>query len=364
MNDTLLQDLVQYRKSKDKGVQMAARGMLSLYREVGAEMLRKRDRGRDAAMKMRSGEMDGARRFGHVEGGGIEGLELLEKWKEEQGMEGSEDEEAGWNNWDAQSDDSESDTGWVNVESDGEEIDISDSEDEREKAAAKKAKLDARKSKQTDKENIDTEPTTTDEQQPKDTSSAPPTPRTADRNAASLEPAAALKREEAYVSKLATTRILTPADLAKLQELRSNASLTASLPSAKRRKLAAAATAAAASRHADDAVTATDIEGLAKLSYKATRDDKIALAKGERTGGRAGGEDGNDHRSTTARRKERKEAEGKSTTNKEKARKKNFLMTLGKAKKKGKRKLSVQRGILKAHSERAKRGGKRGNKGQ
>ena len=46
MNETLLQDLVQYRKSKDKAVQMAARGLLALYREVGAVMLRKRDRPR------------------------------------------------------------------------------------------------------------------------------------------------------------------------------------------------------------------------------------------------------------------------------------------------------------------------------
>ncbi|OAX78326.1 hypothetical protein ACJ72_07369, partial [Emergomyces africanus] len=33
MSDTLLQDLVMYRKSKDKGVMMAAKGLLSLYRE-------------------------------------------------------------------------------------------------------------------------------------------------------------------------------------------------------------------------------------------------------------------------------------------------------------------------------------------
>lgn len=46
MTDTLLQDLVQYRKSKDKGVMMAAKGLLSLYREVGAELLNKRDRGK------------------------------------------------------------------------------------------------------------------------------------------------------------------------------------------------------------------------------------------------------------------------------------------------------------------------------
>jgi protein SDA1 len=38
MNETLLQDLVMYKQSKDKGVMMAAKGLLGLYRKVGAEM--------------------------------------------------------------------------------------------------------------------------------------------------------------------------------------------------------------------------------------------------------------------------------------------------------------------------------------
>ncbi len=69
------------------------------------------------------------------------------------------------------------------------------------------------------------------------------------------------------------------------------------------------------------------------------------------------------HQSTTAKRKEKKVSEGKSTTNKEKARKKNFLMTLGKAKSKNKRSLVDVKRTLKGHIERSKRGGKRGNKG-
>lgn len=340
MNETLLQDLVQYRKSKDKGVQMAARGLLSLYREVGAEMLKKRDRGRDAALKLRDEKASGldSRRFGQVEEGGIKGLELLEKWKEEQGVLDGVDQEAeeakGWENWDAESDDSDSSGGWINVESDGEDIEVSDSEDEREKEASKK-----QKAADEDKEN---------------------TPVTnGDGHTASLEPAEALKREETRISKLATTRILTPADLAKLHELRQSASITASLPSAKRRKLALDAATAAQARHADDAVTADDIAGLSKLSHKATKAEKIAMAKGERPDGTVTEKD--DHRGRVAKRKEKREAEGKSTTNREKARRKNLMMTLGKAKRKGKRSLVEHRKILKAHVDRKKRGGRRGN---
>ena len=334
MNDTLLQDLVMYRKSKDKGVMMAAKGLLSLYREVGADMLKRRDRGKEAAMGLRSGQRK-EQRFGEEAVGEIEGLELLERWKEEerqrqrvekglpaeQGSEESdaEDEEdpGDWEVDDADSDDS---GGWIDAASD-KEIDISDSDDD--KPAVKKAKPDTSTSKlEDDKENAEDRAVT-----------------------------AALK-----LSTLATTRILTPADLVKLQELRLSASINQQLP-ASQRKRAAQQEAALQARHADDPLTAAEIEGLASLSKKSTKADKIALAK-------AGKGDESVHQSTQAKRKEKKEALGKSTTNKEKARKKNFMMTLGKGKAKGKRSLVEQGRVLKAHVERSKRGGKRGNKGK
>lgn len=336
MNETLLQDLVMYRKSKDKGVMMAAKGLLGLYREVGADMLKKRDRGKEAAMGLRSGQRK-EQRFGEEAAGEIEGLELLERWKEEErqkrrlekglpaekGSDDSEaeDEEDDPGDWEvdeaSQSDDS---GGWINVESD-KEIYISDSDDER--PPAKKTKNGtAAPEADDDKENAD------------------------GKSAAAID----------KISTLATTRILTPADLAKLQELRLSASVNQALP-ASQRKRAAQAAAALQARHADDPLTAAEIEGLASLSKKTTKADKIALAKAGKGGERV-------HQSTQAKRKEKKEAQGKSTTNKEKARKKNFLMTLGKGKAKGKRSLVEQRRVLKAHVERGKRGGKRGNQGR
>ena len=334
MNDTLLQDLVMYRKSKDKGVMMAAKGLLSLYREVGADMLKKRDRGKEAAMGLRSGQRK-EQRFGEEVIGEIEGLELLERWKEEERQrqrvekglsaekssddtEGEDEEDPG--DWEIDEADTDDSGGWIDVESD-KEIDNSDSDDD--KPATKKTKLDSATSKvDDDKENAE------------------------DRAAT-----AALK-----LSSLATTRILTPADLAKLQELRLSASINQQLP-ASQRKRAAQQAAALQARHADDPLTAAEIEGLASLSKKSTKADKIALAK-------AGKGDESVHQSTQAKRKEQKEALGKSTTNREKARKKNFMMTLGKGKAKGKRSLVEQGRVLKAHVERSKRGGKRGNKGK
>lgn len=319
MNDTLLQDLVLYRKSKDKGVMMAAKGLLGLYREVGAELLKRRDRGKDASINLRSGEQR-ERRFGEQEEGGIEGLELLEKWKEEErkrkleendGVEANaeDSEEEGWKNWDAESDSSESEDGWIDVHSDGEDIVVSDSEDDK-----------------------------------------PPTKKLRTSSSTDVKENAALDVEEAKqrALKLATSRILTPADLAKLQELKIQAGVTSLMHNSKARQQKRE------EKHADDPLTAADLEGLSTIAAKRTKEEKIAMAKGDRE---------EKHLSKTARHKEKKRAEGKSTTNKEKARQKNFMMTLGKAKGKQKRSLIDVRKSLKGHTDRQKRGGKRGNAG-
>lgn len=339
MNDTLLQDLVMYRKSKDKGTMMAAKGLLSLYREVGADLLKKRDRGKTATIGIMKGTIK-ERRFGEEEVGGIEGLELLEEWKaeekkrkrverglpEELGTDEEEeetDEEAeearGWENWDAESEASNDSGGWINVESDA-EIEISDSEDD--KPVPKKVKLEKVVVAETGIPANDEEKENPD------------------------------KVVEKKVSTYAQTKILTPADLLKLQELRLQASVTKIVGS----KSKSLREKAAAQRHADDALTADQIEGFSKLR-KSTKEEMVALAregKGER----------GEHKSTQALRRDKKDAEGKSSTNKEKSRKKNFMMTLGKAKYKQKRSLKQTGKVLRGHIERSKRGGKRGNIGQ
>jgi protein SDA1 len=335
MNDTLLQDLVMYKKSKDKGVMMAAKGLLGLYREVGAEMLKKRDRGKDAAIGLRSGEQK-QRRFGEEVIGEIEGLDLLEKWKAEErqrkrlekgltdeGSDGEDSDEGDdWGAWDVKEDDSDDSGGWIDVESDA-EIDISDDEDE--KPPAKKVKFD-----------LDDDDSAENKE-----------------NQATSEEPAVMK-----TSALATSRILTPADLAKLQELRTSAAVSSLVSKHKSHHISAQQHQSLTNshRHMDDPLTSAEIEGLAAMSHgKLSRLEKAKLLEESRT-------DRSEHKSRAAKKKERKNEEGKSTTNKEKARKKNFLMTLGKAKQKGKRSLVETRKVLKMHQERAKRGGKRGNR--
>lgn len=320
MTETLLQDLVMYQKSKDKGVVMAAKGLQSLYREVYPELLQKKFRGKEATMGLRSGEVK-LRKFGEEEAGGIEGIELLETYKEEQkrrkreeaGLgdgdaekkDDDDEEDDGFNSdeWEVASTDSESSDGW---------IDVSDAEDEE---PAKK------RLKQSDGDDA---------------------PDLVDTAAAEAE--AELNR----ISKLATTSILTPADLAKLEELRREAKLDKALGRQSKRKKELI------DKHIEDGLTAEDIELPAQLGKKTTKEERVALARE----GKPGREE---HKSTQAIRQAKKVAEGKSTTNKEKARKKNFLMTIGKARAKNKRSLVETSRTMKAHIARSKSGGRRRN---
>lgn len=175
MSPDLLQDLVEYRKSKDKGVMVAARGLLSFYREVDPTMLKRRDwgikatkesiedkRGGADASAVADGAADKRRRlkFGEDRDAvtGIEGLDLFAKHlaeqadqKGEDGEEAAEDDgEAGWEGWDVEDDsddDSDSSGGWINVSEDGSDLELSDSDDDDEDKARKRRKIEAREAK-------------------------------------------------------------------------------------------------------------------------------------------------------------------------------------------------------------------------
>lgn len=316
IDETLLQDLVQYRKSKDKGVMMAAKGLLSLYRNVGAELLQKKDRGKDATIGLKSGNMQ-QKKYGEVQIGEIEGLELLEKWKEEErkrkraeyGLpEEVEDDEKleDSDGWEIASVNSTDSGGWINVSS--------ESEDEGPPTKKRKSSV----------------------------LSGGPRPDLEGEDKTET-------RNNKDFSKLATTTILTPADLQKLQELRMENQIGKAFHGnrmdRKRQE--------AIERHVDDALTAEQIEAPGRLR-KLTKEEKLSLAK-------KGKPDREEHKSTQAIRKAKKEAAGKSTSNKEKQKRKNMLMTMGKAKLKQKRSLVATQKVLRGHVTRAKKGGRRGN---
>src|SRR4051812_16470833 len=53
MDATLLQDLTEYKNSHSKGIMMASRSLLSLYREINPELLKRKDRGKSVSMSMK-----------------------------------------------------------------------------------------------------------------------------------------------------------------------------------------------------------------------------------------------------------------------------------------------------------------------
>jgi protein SDA1 len=74
----LLEDLVQYKNNRDKGVVMAARALISLFREINPRLLHKRDRGRSAAEAVQKGTVGRAPAYGLIHyATGVEGAELL-----------------------------------------------------------------------------------------------------------------------------------------------------------------------------------------------------------------------------------------------------------------------------------------------
>ncbi|KAJ2232309.1 Severe Depolymerization of Actin [Coemansia sp. RSA 485] len=129
----LLNDLVMYRKHKNKGVMMAARSLLSLYREVNPEMLHRRDRGREATMNIKNGTTSKKDILGYGEtraADGVEGIELLEMYEEKKNSAFSKSLDQ-MQVEDADDNGSESESGWVSADEDeiADEIDgVSDDE--------------------------------------------------------------------------------------------------------------------------------------------------------------------------------------------------------------------------------------------
>ncbi|KAJ7632313.1 SDA1-domain-containing protein [Roridomyces roridus] len=302
MEEDLLGDLVEYRKSRDKAVTSAARGLLQLYREVNPGLLKRRERGKEASMGMASGVQPLA--FGHTADAAvdIEGLSLLEdhlqKLRDEENIV-LEDDEAAWDGWDVDSDSSDSDTEeWIDVPDDDEELHISDSEDE---------------------------------DKPKDK---------------------ALDPDPTRISTLATTKILTPADFALLNDLRIQAATKAvesTGGSRAKRKLAtleANKKAAQGGQPEDSFISENDILGPRKKAKSDYAERMASIAKGREGREKFGSQKGKKNKETPS-----------SSTNREKARNKPIMMILGSSAVRSKKKASLRekQQKLRAHINKSKK---------
>lgn len=233
MEEDLLSDLIEYRKSKDKGVITASRGLLSLYREVNPGLLKRRERGKAAAM----GTLEmSVPEYGHSnEPKGIDGLELLEEHlaaMRGEGEEMDEDDGEGWDDWELDSDAGSDSSGWEEVSSDGSDLEISDSDDEggkkskREKIKSKKVLAALKENEEEGDIDMDAD-ADVDVDETRSVVSAAPTDMSTTTKKLSL---------------LAQQKILTPADFALLNDLRLKAAQDLAANgggSAAKRKLAA-----------------------------------------------------------------------------------------------------------------------------
>ncbi|KAH9004634.1 protein required for actin cytoskeleton organization and cell cycle progression [Lactarius hatsudake] len=311
MEEDLLGDLITYGKSRDKGVMSAARGLLQLYREVNPGMLKRRERGKAASMGLAQGTQPAP--FGYAEKPAvdIEGVVLLEDHLRTHGEDKPPGDDNDWEGWElesASSDDSSDSGGWIDVESDGgDHLSVSDSEDEDKKSVGK------------------------------------------------LPPNEGSSTDANRTSTLATTKILTPADFALINDLRLQAATKAVESgggSAAKRKLASleAAKKAADSSGPGDTptfVSENDILGPRKKA-KADYEERMAsIARGREGREKFGSLKG-----------KRKKETASSSTNREKARNKPIMMIMGSKGVRGKKKQSLRekQKRLRAHIDRAKKG--------
>lgn len=312
MEEDMLGDLVEYRKSKDKSVIAAARGLLQLYRDVNPGMLKRRERGKEASMGMASGTQPLP--FGHSADVAvdIEGLSLLEdhfnKLREDEDVDMDEAGDAGWENWDVESDSSDSDEeseGWIDVDDADDQLIISDSEDEGEKKDGENAKAE-------------------------------------DKNSEDLA---------TRVSTLATTKILTPADFSLLNDLRIQAATQAveagGGPKAKRKLAALEGNKKAMQGAQEDAfISENDILGPRKKAKADYAERMASIAKGREGRDKFGSHKGKKNKDTPS-----------SSTNREKTRNKPIMMILSSGAVRGKKKASLRekQQKLRAHIEKSKK---------
>ncbi|KAF8306246.1 actin cytoskeleton organization and cell cycle progression protein [Clavulina sp. PMI_390] len=313
MEEDLLSDLIEYRKSNDKGVVTAARGLLQLYREVNPELLKRRERGKAASMGLNTATL---MPFGHSANlpQTIDGLDLLKAFLDEQKQENGdeeieEDDEAGWDGWDVESESGSSDSGsWIDVDSDGPEVSVSDSDDDEPRAA---------------------------------TSTQPA--------AAGVQPQTPV--DSVSVMELATNKILTPADFALINDLRLEAAKRASETTgstAAKRKISQLEANKRAAEDPNVFLSEMDILGPRKKAKADYAERMESIQKGREGREKFGSSKG-----------KQKSTVGSSTTNREKARQKPLMMILASGSVRGKKKASLRdkQKKLRAHIERAKKAG-------
>ncbi|XP_046644890.1 protein SDA1 homolog [Daphnia pulicaria] len=347
MNAELLRELVEYRTSKQKSVMMASRSILQLYRIINPEMLPRKERGRPTEAMSELA----IRAYGAVDAKDyIPGAEALNPDIEgaaaddEKEESAAEDESDGWEDV-TQSDDE----GWVNVShsDDGEEVgsdseaDGSDQEDDDDEEVDSDEDDDEDGSEASgDEEDDSDEEGDSDEEESEDggtieTRISRPLSkrekkkqkrinkdlkRSKKKTVPAAEDPTLIEERKLKAAAVSLSRILTDKDFAKIDAAQVKKTLDAS-KARQKRKLA---------DDLDDTIKRGELVRLDDIEkvYKKRRHDKDSRLTTVLEG-RA------DREKPT--RKPKRQNPNASTTNREKSKKKNFMMLKQKAKGKQKR---------------------------
>lgn len=351
IDEDLLQDLTAYKNSKSKAVMAAARSLISLYREVAPEMLSKKDRGKVATMELskRKGKNSSLPEFG-VERDvvkGIPGLERLAEWKQKEGLLNKDaDSNDAWE--EPNEDEKEEDLGaeiegdWVDVKQDDKplNIDVGDNDggdEEMEMAESGRTlkgikkkylkymmKSKNRKKRELEDEDSDLELSDDDNN---DNSSDGRKINPLKRRKQNMSDKDGIQKKKALETLMST--VLTPADFEKLKELNEEAGVEKEM---------------GLHRVNEDTIDSNSLVGYDK--HKQTKEERLQSVMEGREG-----------------REKFGSGKGKikrphSSTNKQKARKKNFMMMVHNRGVQGKKKMSLRQKqrVLRAHIKKQRRG--------
>ncbi|KAJ2723533.1 Severe Depolymerization of Actin [Coemansia sp. Benny D115] len=363
----LLNDLVMYRKHRDKGVMMAARSLLMLYRDVNPEMLHRRDRGREATINIKNGVPTGdAAGFAEARvAEGVSGIELLEMYEQrskeksaskdqgqgEEGAGGSESE-SGWIDSDGEGD-SDAAGGMIEFESDSDEGEEDEEEVELDSDEEEEVELGSDEEEGFDEDDIEEEVVDED-----DIEEETPAGTTG-------------KQSGEAKQRIDTTRFLTNEDFDKIDRLKKR-QRNGQLKNAGANKKGAAASSfvddeaedddsmdidndsGASSNSEDEEKEYVDDEDILgeyhtrRRRRKATHEERFETARAAREG-----------REKHGSKKSKREKEGRSLSNREKRKTKNFAMVAHKRSNvaKGKKSIVHKRHDLRRHITKQKKKG-------
>ncbi|OMJ27002.1 Protein SDA1-like protein [Smittium culicis] len=353
VDSELLSDLIEYRKHRDKGVMMAARSLLQLYREKYPEILPRKERGKTASEKLISDSKDPKPLFGkEYIAEGVDGIDLLD-------LPTSESEDGGdieSENDSEDEDDNHTIPDQKDITKNGEnELSGSDyeslDEEELELLEENLEEIDEN-DLDLDSENDDDQDVEFDSHEAADSSNkAEDSELSADKV---LNSGAAGKKKQ----RVDMIRILTDEDFAKIDRIKQRRLEKEQLAAEenntnvsgnKKRKISSTST-TENNDEEKDYYNTNDILGAyhAGKKAKATYEERIKSIQAGREG-----------REKYASKKSKRESDGRSTSNKEKRKTKNFKMISHKQGNvvKGKRSLVEKRRELRSHIKKQKKKG-------